>query len=91
MGLQEGAVMAVIRHKLEQTLQPQRVEITDISHRHAGHSGTRPEGETHFEVEIVSERFRGLSRVQQHQLVYAALGGTMGNPVHALALKCSCP
>lgn len=88
MGLYEGGVLAVIRSRLEQNLNPQRVEIIDVSHRHAGHVGARPGGETHFEVTIVSPCFRGLSRVQQHQLVYAALGEVMGDPVHALALKC---
>ena len=91
MALYKKTVSGEIRRKLEQELSAELVEITDVSHKHAGHGGARPEGETHFEVRIVSERFKGLSRVQQHQLVYAALSELMNNPIHALALKCECP
>ncbi len=45
----------------------------------------------HYRARIVSEQFRGLSRVRQHQLVYAALGGRMGGELHALALETSTP
>lgn len=45
----------------------------------------------HWQAEIVSEQFRGKSRVAQHQLVYAALKGNMGGELHALALKTSAP
>ncbi|OYW60933.1 MAG: BolA family transcriptional regulator [Rhizobiales bacterium 17-65-6] len=45
----------------------------------------------HYAATIVSEAFRGKSRVQQHQIVYAALQGNMGGVLHALALKTSAP
>ncbi len=45
----------------------------------------------HFAAEIVSESFRGKSRVQQHQMVYEALKGNMGGALHALALQTSAP
>ena len=45
----------------------------------------------HYAAEIVSESFRGKSRVQQHQMVYKALQGNMGGELHALALKTSAP
>ena len=45
----------------------------------------------HYAAKIVSARFRGLSRVRQHQLVYEALGGRMGGALHALALQTSAP
>ena len=45
----------------------------------------------HYAAEIVSERFRGKSRVQQHQMVYDALKGNMGGALHALALQTSAP
>jgi stress-induced morphogen len=47
--------------------------------------------DNHWQAEIVSEAFRGLSRVAQHQKVYAALKGTMGGELHALALKTRAP
>jgi stress-induced morphogen len=45
----------------------------------------------HYAAAVVSETFRGKSRVQQHQLVYAALRGRMGGELHALALQTSAP
>ncbi len=45
----------------------------------------------HFAAEVVSESFRGKNRVQQHQMVYAALRGKMGGVLHALALQTSVP
>ncbi|GAB5506494.1 MAG: BolA family transcriptional regulator [Rhizobiaceae bacterium] len=45
----------------------------------------------HYAAEVVSESFRGKSRVQQHQIVYEALKGNMGGVLHALALQTSVP
>jgi stress-induced morphogen len=45
----------------------------------------------HYRARIVSDRFKGLPRVKQHQLVYAALKGKMGGELHALALETSAP
>jgi stress-induced morphogen len=45
----------------------------------------------HYAATVVSEQFRGLSRVRQHQIVYAALSGRMGGELHALALQTSAP
>ena len=45
----------------------------------------------HYAAQIVSEQFRGLTRVQQHKLVYSAMDGKMGNELHALALNTSAP
>ena len=45
----------------------------------------------HYRAKIVSTAFTGLSRVRQHQLVYAALKGKMGGELHALALETGAP
>ncbi len=45
----------------------------------------------HYAAEVVSESFRGKTRVQQHQMVYQALRGNMGEALHALALQTSAP
>ena len=45
----------------------------------------------HYAAEVVAESFRGKSRVQQHQMVYDALKGSMGGALHALALQTSAP
>ena len=49
------------------------------------------EDNVHFEAVVVAERFAGLRSVQRHQLVYAALGRTVGNEIHALALQVYTP
>ncbi len=45
----------------------------------------------HFAATVISEAFRGVSRVRQHQMVYAALQGRMGGELHALALQTAAP
>ncbi|WP_193371419.1 BolA family protein [Pelagibius marinus] len=57
-----------------------QVEITDL----------RGDGD-HYAAYIVSEAFRGKTRVQQHQMVYEALQGRMGNELHALMVQTSVP
>lgn len=47
--------------------------------------------EDHYSATIIAEQFRGKSKVQQHQMVYSALGGRMGGELHALALQTSAP
>jgi stress-induced morphogen len=45
----------------------------------------------HYSAQVVSEAFRGKTRLQQHQMVYQALGGPMGGALHALALQTGVP
>ena len=84
-------VKAAIEKKLAAALAPQRLSVVDESHRHAGHAGARPQGETHFRVEIVSPAFAGLSRVARQRLVYDVLAAELKGPVHALALQTRTP
>ena len=84
-------VAAAIRSKLTEALNPTRLEVIDESHRHAGHAGARPGGETHFRVEIVSEAFAGESRVQRQRRIYQLLAAEMASDIHALSLKVSTP
>ena len=80
-----------IRSKLEATFAPVRLSVIDDSERHKGHAGHRPEGETHFNVEIVSAVFAGLSRVERQRKVYAALAEELAGPVHALSVAARSP
>ncbi len=77
-----------IREALTQKLAPETLEIEDESHLHAGHAGAR-DGRGHFRVTITSKAFEGLTSVQQHQLVYKALGDLMRTDIHALSLSAS--
>lgn len=86
-----GVVADSIRQKLEQALQPLRLEIRDDSARHAGHAGAREGGESHFHVTAVSPRFSGLNRVARQRLVYQALAQELAGPVHALSLTLRAP
>jgi BolA family transcriptional regulator, general stress-responsive regulator len=72
---------------LREGLQPVVLEIMDESHQHAGHSGWREGGETHFRVKVVAEAFNGKSRVERHRLVNALLAAELRAGVHALAIE----
>lgn len=80
-----------IHQKLTAAFSPVRLQITDDSHKHAGHAGARPGGETHFSVEIVAPAFAGRSRVERQRMVYAVLAAEMQERVHALALRTLAP
>ena len=80
-----------MRQKLTERFAPTRLAIIDESHRHAGHAGARPEGETHFAVTITSAAFSGLSRVARQRLVYDALKQELASGVHALSLATLTP
>jgi BolA protein len=80
-----------IRSKLTEALHPTRLAVHDDSHRHAGHAGARPEGETHFRLEIVSAAFAGQSRVARQRAVYGLLAEELAGPVHALQLTTLTP
>jgi BolA protein len=80
-----------IRSKIEAGLAPERLEIHDDSHRHAGHAASRPGGETHFRVEIVSAAFAGQSRLERQRRVYALLADELADRVHALQITALAP
>ncbi len=85
------SVAATVERKLRDRFAPVRLTVTDDSHRHAGHAGARPEGETHFSVTIVSAAFAGLGRVARQRLVYAALAEELAGGIHALSLTTLAP
>ena len=85
------AVADKVREKLTQRFAPARLSIEDESHRHAGHAGSRPGGESHFRVEVVSEVFTGLGRVARQRLVYATLEEEIKGGIHALSLATLTP
>ena len=74
---------AQVEAALQAAFAPRTLAVQDDSHLHAGHAGAR-EGR-HFSVQLVSERFEGLSRPARHRLVYDALAAWMPRGLHALA------
>ncbi|MBV8735798.1 MAG: BolA family transcriptional regulator [Alphaproteobacteria bacterium] len=85
------SVADTIREKLTSRFEPLRLGIIDESHRHAGHAGARPEGETHFAVTIVSAAFAGQSRVARQRLVYQTVAEELATRIHALSLTTLTP
>ena len=77
-------------HKRLDTLSPERIEVIDDSHLHAGHAGARSGG-GHYSLSIVSAAFDGKNTVSRHRLIYDALGDMMRQDIHALAIQARTP
>ncbi len=90
-----GAAMTdttgLLRAKLTEGLSPERLEIEDEGHLHAGHAGAREHGGGHYRVTVVSAAFEGIGPVARHRRVYALLAEEMKTRVHALALTTLTP
>ena len=84
-------VAEIINRKLSESLSPTTLSIVDDSHKHAGHAGATPGGESHFSITIVSKSFEGKSRIQRQRMVYKALSEEMAGRIHALALQTLTP
>ena len=85
------ATRDLITEKLTLAFAPARLDVVDESHQHEGHAGHRPGGETHFRVHIISEAFRGKSRLERHRMVNEILARELEGGVHALAIHASAP
>jgi stress-induced morphogen len=69
-----------LKDRIEQALPGADVQVEDLNG-----------GGDHFRAEVVSERFAGLSRIDQHKLIYDVFGNEIGGAIHALSLKTSTP
>lgn len=93
------SIQAAIESKLTKALAPERMEIRNESHLHAGHhhvdGGHHSEfdgkGETHFRVRVVSQTFAGMSRIDRHRVVNTLLDAELKAGLHALAIEPSAP
>ncbi|WP_313057030.1 BolA family protein [Agrobacterium cavarae] len=81
-----------MENKLRDAFSPDRLNVIDESHMHAGHqpdmTGT---GETHMRVQIVSEQFSGKSRVDRHRAINGLLKPELDAGLHALAIEAAAP
>ncbi|KAK4058640.1 hypothetical protein OIO90_000084 [Microbotryomycetes sp. JL221] len=92
---QTGPMQARIKDKLNQEFQPSQLVITNDSWKHRHHHAMQTHedqdvvagGETHFTVELVSDKFEGLRALQRHRLVNGALASEFDKGLHALAIK----
>jgi stress-induced morphogen len=69
-----------LQHRIAAALPGAKVRVEDLTG-----------GGDHFRAEVVSDRFEGLSRIQQHKLIYDVFGAEVGGPIHALSIKTSTP
>jgi len=87
-----GIIGTAIKQKLEQNFNPSQLEVIDESHKHSGHAGAQAHasehgsGESHFHVVIVSEKFKGMTRLAKHRAVMEALEEEMPK-IHAFSLE----
>jgi len=89
--MMDGPIQQEIRQLLRQAFAPKRLEVINDTASHHGHAGDDGSGESHFTVEIESDAFAGVSRLQRQRLVNRALGDIPGQRVHALAIHASAP
>lgn len=69
-----------LKRRIEEALPGAAVHVEDLTG-----------GGDHFRAEVVSDRFEGLSRIEQHRLVYGVFGDEVGGPIHALSIRTSTP
>ncbi|WP_336293846.1 BolA family protein [Bartonella sp. CB169] len=85
------AIQTTIKIKLLDAFCPQKLEVINESHLHAGHRHGEHafdgKGETHFRVKILSSSFAGMTRVEIHRAIYKVLQKELATCVHALALE----
>ena len=78
--------------KLEAAFSPERLDVINESHLHAGHQpGFDGEGETHMRIRIVSAAFAGMSRVARHRAINEVVKGELDAGLHALAVEAAAP
>ena len=80
-----------IRRVLNRALKPEKLDIIDESSRHAGHSGAREGGETHYRIEVVSAEFIDKTRVARERTIHALLADEFADGLHALSIKARTP
>ena len=81
----------LITQKLTEAFTPQSLKVEDESHKHEGHAGSRPGGQTHYRVYIVSQAFKGKTRLERHRMINQALADELQGGVHALAIHATAP
>ncbi len=81
----------LITQKLTEAFTPQSLKVEDESQKHEGHAGSRPGGQTHYRVYIVSQAFKGKTRLERHRMINGILSDELAGGIHALALHATAP
>lgn len=85
------SVADTIKQKLSKAFSPVVIEVDDESHRHKGHAGARPGGESHFRIRLISAAFEGLPRLARQRAVNDVLKSELAGQIHALAMTTLTP
>ncbi|MBD3678989.1 MAG: BolA family transcriptional regulator [Rhodobacteraceae bacterium] len=83
------AVADQIHERLDAAFSPRELRVVDESEKHRGHAGYREGGESHFQVTIAAEAFKGMSRIARHRAIHEALGKELVTSIHALGISVS--
>lgn len=86
-----GPIFQRITRKLTETLSPTTLNLRDQSHLHATHAQSPKLPETHFDLQVVSSRFEGMSLLQRQRKVYEILSEEIEERVHALSMTTRTP
>ena len=81
----------LITKKLTEAFSPQSLKVLDESHQHEGHAGHRPGGQTHYRIYIVSQAFKGKTRIERHRMINHSLSAELAGGIHALAVHAAAP
>jgi BolA family transcriptional regulator, general stress-responsive regulator len=81
----------LITMKLTEAFAPHSLKVLDESHQHEGHAGHRPGGQTHYRIYIVSEAFKGKTRLERHRMINQLLSAELTGGIHALAIHAAAP
>jgi len=73
--------------KITIALQPKFLEVIDESHKHIGHVGSSPNGESHFKIIIKSQQLSKISKIQAHRKIYEILEIELRRKIHALVIE----
>ena len=89
---QNGPIALSMTKKLDDALQPERLEVINESHMHAGHQDSFDgSGETYFRIRLVSPIFAGMPRIARHRMINELLKDELSASVHALAIEPAAP
>tara|TARA_Y100001970_G_scaffold32747_1_gene40628 strand:+ start:257 stop:544 length:288 start_codon:yes stop_codon:yes gene_type:complete len=78
-----------IKNKLASDIDLTEISVINQSHLHKGHDGYSPN--SHFSVKVISDQFKGISRIERHKMVYNSLSELIESEIHALKIKALTP
>jgi len=81
-------LLEIIKSKLHDKINIQRLDIIDESHKHVNHSQSNG---GHFKVLIISDDFKGINLIGRHKMIYSALGDLIKTKIHAISINAKTP